>query len=44
MDEVAILNRAVSQAEIKALMEGIISPVEPQDKVAVTWGAIKGEL
>lgn len=39
MDEVAIWNRALSDAEIGSLVGG--TPVEPQSKLAATWGEIK---
>ena len=43
MDEVAIFNRTLSADEIKNLMAGIISPVESQGKLAVTWASIKAK-
>jgi len=43
MDEVAIFNRALSADEIKNLMAGIVSPVELQERLAVTWGQVKEE-
>jgi hypothetical protein len=44
LDEVVLFNKALSQAEIESLMTNGISggaAVEPQSKLAVTWGKIK---
>jgi len=45
LDEVAIFSRALSQAEIKAAMEGIskMLPVRSAGHLATTWGRIKAE-
>lgn len=46
IDEVAIFNRALSDSEIKAAMDGImrlILAVSPQDKLTVTWGKVKNQ-
>lgn len=42
IDEVAVFNRALSEDEIRMVMNGLIMPVEPRGKLAVTWGAVKG--
>ena len=44
IDEVAIFNRAVTQAEIKTAMEGDIMPVDPDGRLSITWARLKGEL
>lgn len=43
IDEVALFNRALSQEEIKEIMNGIkaLLDVEPQGKLATTWAAVK---
>jgi hypothetical protein len=42
MDEVAIWDRALDAAEIEALTkEEIMAPVEPQNKLTITWGEVK---
>jgi len=44
IDELALFNKALSQAEIKNLMtKGIVggAAVEPESKLAITWGNIK---
>ena len=41
LDELAIYNRALSEAEIKEDMNGIIMPVGSRGKLADTWAAIK---
>lgn len=44
VDEVAIFNRALSDDEVKELMEGLgqlVYPVDPRSKLAVTWGEVK---
>ena len=41
MDDVAIFNKELGADEIKNLMAGIINPVEPQGKLAVTWASVK---
>jgi hypothetical protein len=45
IDDVVLVNKALSQVEINSLMtKGIIkgSAVEPTGKLAVNWGNIKG--
>ena len=44
IDEVAIFNRALTQAEIKTAMEGDIMTVEPAGRLSVTWAKLKGEF
>ncbi len=43
LDELAILNRALDEAEIESLMGGIIEAlsVEPAGKLATLWGDIR---
>ena len=43
LDELAIINRALDEAEIQSLMKGIIESlsVEPAGKLATTWGDIR---
>jgi hypothetical protein len=41
IDEASIWSRALSEAEIKELMNGGLSPVESNDKISTTWGEIK---
>jgi len=41
IDEVAIYNRALTEAEIQKDMIGITLAVEPGEKAAATWGSIK---
>ncbi|MDE0682819.1 MAG: LamG domain-containing protein [Candidatus Poribacteria bacterium] len=43
IDEVAIWSRALSETEIRTAMRGPLFPVSPKDKVATTWGNIKGQ-
>ena len=44
IDEVAIFNRALTQAEIKTAMEGDIMTVGPAGRLSVTWAKLKGEF
>ena len=44
IDEVAIWSRALSETEIRAVMRGTLFSVSPKDKVATTWGNIKGKV
>ena len=44
IDEVALWQRALTQAEIRTVLKGNILSVSPSDKVATTWGDIKGSL
>ena len=41
IDEVAIWNRALSEAEIRTAMRRPLLSVSPKGKVATTWGSIK---
>ena len=41
MDEFYIFGRALSEDEIKEVMDGEFLSVEPADKLATTWGSIK---
>ena len=41
IDEVAIFNRALSEEEIQAAMGGIETAVEPEGKLASSWGSVK---
>ncbi|HIE25713.1 TPA: LamG domain-containing protein [Candidatus Poribacteria bacterium] len=46
IDEVAIFKRALKEAEIEQLMEGVSSmlAVNPNDKLATSWGTIKNSI
>jgi len=44
IDEVAIFDRALTEAEIQKAMDGDIAPVNPGGKLALTWGGLKGGL
>lgn len=41
LDEYFIFNRAVSASEITDIMDGVLTSVEPADKLTTTWGNIK---
>ena len=41
VDEIAVFNRVLSQAEIQSLMEGVVTAVRPDGNLTITWGAIK---
>jgi len=41
IDEVAVFNRPLSQKEVKQIMNGISTSVEPTDKLATTWSRLK---
>ncbi len=41
IDEVFLFDRIITEAEINTLKDGDFSPVEPAEKLATTWGAIK---
>jgi len=41
IDEVAVFNRALTEAEIKAAMQGDIQAVDANGKLAITWGEMK---
>ena len=44
IDEVAIFNRALTQAEIKTAMEGDIMTVDPIGRLPITWAKLKRDL
>ena len=44
IDEMAIFNRALTQAEIKTAMEGDIMSVDPDGRLSITWARLKGRL
>ena len=41
IDELFIYDRALSGGEVIDVMEGLLTPVEPQDKLTTTWGHLK---
>lgn len=44
LDEVIILNRGITQDEVKELMEGadkLLTPVDPRGKMAAVWAEMK---
>jgi hypothetical protein len=41
IDEVALYNNALSEAEINAAMNGLIAPVDGKDKLTTCWGSLK---
>lgn len=41
LDDLAIWSRALSQEEIRQVMEGHFTDVEPAEKLTVTWGFLK---
>ena len=41
MDEFYIFGRALSEDEIKEVMDGEFLAVEPEGKLATTWGSLK---
>ena len=41
IDEVTIFNRALSDDEVKQVMNGLVMSVDPRSKLAATWGVIK---
>jgi hypothetical protein len=43
IDEPVIFNVALSETDINNLMAGKLTPVEPFDKIASTWGNIKNQ-
>ena len=43
MDEFYIFGRALSEDEIKEVMDGEFLSVEPADKLATTWGGLKSQ-
>ena len=44
LDEYYLFGRALSADEIKQVMDGEFLAVEPEDKLATTWGSIKSRL
>jgi len=43
IDEVFLFNRSISEDEISTIKDGALTPVEPAEKLATTWGVIKTE-
>ncbi len=41
IDELFVYDRALSGDEVIDVMEGLLTPVEPQDKLTTTWGHLK---
>lgn len=41
IDELFIYDRALSGGEVIDIMDGLLTPVEPQDKLTTTWGHLK---
>ena len=41
IDELFVYDRALSGGEVIDVMEGLLTPVEPQDKLTTTWGHLK---
>ncbi len=41
IDDLYVYDRALDAGEVVDVMEGALLPVEPQDKVATTWGDLK---
>ena len=41
LDELFIYDRALSADEVSEIMAGALTPVEPKDKLAATWGQLK---
>ncbi len=44
IDEVAIFNRALNEAEIKTAMEGDFMAVDPTGRLSITWAKLKRQL
>ena len=44
IDEVAIFNRALNEAEIKTVMEGDFMAVDPTERLSITWAKLKRQL
>lgn len=44
LDEIQVYNHALSEAQIKGTMEQLKLAVEPDAKMAVTWGNIKSKI
>ena len=41
MDEFQLYDRALTKKEMEAVFKGIFLSVEPQDKLATSWGRLK---
>ena len=41
IDELFVYDRALSGGEVNDVMEGLLTPVEPKDKLTTTWGHLK---
>ncbi len=41
LDELFVYDRALSSDEVSDIMEGVLTPVEPKDKLSTTWGQLK---
>ena len=41
IDELFVYDRALSGGEVIDVMEGLLTPVEPKDKLTTTWGHLK---
>ncbi|MCG9132415.1 LamG domain-containing protein [Candidatus Poribacteria bacterium] len=41
IDELFVYDRALSGEEVIDVMEGLLTPVEPKDKLTTTWGHLK---
>ena len=44
MDEVAIWNKALTDVQIKMVMDGFNATVQPKDALSISWGLLKSEL
>ncbi len=44
IDEVAVFNRVLTDAEVQAAMDGDILAVDASDKLTTTWGGLKNRL
>ncbi|MCS5611856.1 MAG: LamG domain-containing protein [Candidatus Poribacteria bacterium] len=44
IDEVAIFNRALNEAEIKTVMKGDFMAVDPTGRLSITWAKLKRQL
>ena len=44
IDEVAIFNRTLNEAEIKTVMEGDFMAVDPTGRLSITWAKLKRQL
>ncbi|MXZ01053.1 LamG domain-containing protein [Candidatus Poribacteria bacterium] len=41
LDELFVYDRALSSDEVSDIMSGVLTPVEPKDKLSTTWGQLK---